>query len=350
MTGTAVLADAERSARDELRSMSNWGRWGDGDERGAANLVTGAAIARGMAAVQRHEVYELGAEIRGAGMGMYHSTRPNRTSPKLPGVPQPVHYFSRDGADLAVDPQRNGRLYAEDTFMMPVQGAATHVDALCHVGVDGQLYNGFTTNEVRSYGARHLGIDHLGGLVTRGVFLDMARHRGVDVLEPDDYLTEDDIVSCCEAAGVTIEEGDAVLVRTGWPSVFADDPVKYGSLQPGVGSSAALHLARRGIAVLGSDNSKVQPYNGYQAPDLHEEAYHDIFLAHASAPGSTADPRAEFSTDLHDTLLRNLGVYLLEMLDLEAIARAEVSTFLFVMAPLRLRGASGSPVNPLAVA
>jgi kynurenine formamidase len=345
------LRQREAAARDKLRTMSNWGRWGDDDERGAANLVDAAASRRGLAAVKTAAVYPLGSEIRGAGMGMYHSTRPNATAPKLLGVAQPLHYFRADGGDAALGLVNQARHLAEDTVMIPVQGATSHIDSLAHVSVNGELYNGQPSSVVKSYGALKLGIENVAALITRGVLLDLARFRGKDVCDADDYITADDLRACAAESGIEFAPGDAVLIRTGWPKVFAEDPVRYSTRQPGLGSSAALLLAERDVALVGSDNSEIEPYDGSDPEVMRPGARHDIYLAHASSLEPIgSDPRREFATDLHETLVRNLGMYLVEMLDLEQIATARVTEFLFILAPLLIRGATGSPVNPLAVA
>lgn len=344
------LSERETAAREKLSGMSSWGRWGDDDERGAANLIDATATKRGLATVKTAQVYPLGHEIRAAGMGMYHSTRPNATAPKLLGVSQPLHYFHADGGDVALGVAHGKRHLFEDTVMLPIQGATTHVDALAHVAVDGQLYNGVPGSAVKSFGAKKLGVENVRGLLTRGVLLDVAKLRGKEYCDGEDYVTADDLQACAKAAGVDLSPGDAVLIRTGWPKVFASDPVRYGSRQPGLGASAALLLAERDVAIVGSDNAEIEPYDGTDPTVLRPGGRYDIYLAHASVPEPLGhDPRREFAADLHELLVRNLGVYFVEMLDLEEIAAAGVTEFLFVLAPLMIRGATGSPVNPLAI-
>jgi kynurenine formamidase len=230
--------------------------------------------------------------------------------------------------DLLTEPvQQPRRGFAVDTVLVATHGTTTHLDALCHVWEDGTLYNGFPAADIRHDGALTLGIENLDGLVTRGVLLDVARLRGVATLAPTDLITDDDVRLCEAQGGFQIESGDAVLIHTGWPATYTTDKRAYARSQPGVGASAGLYLADRDISLLGADNSAVQPYYGRNPAD---------------------DVRAAIS-DLHLPYLRNLGIYLLEMLDLSTLARDRVDQFLFCLAPLKVTGGTGSPVNPIAV-
>ena len=125
------------------------------------------------------------------------------------------------------------------------------------------MYNGFRGDAVRSYGATKLGVERFEGLVTRGVMIDLPALAGVEALPADFLVTADHIESALERQSMTIERGDAVLVRTGWSETFKTDPERYGGLQPGVGASAGLMLADRGICLLGADNVAVNPHDGF---------------------------------------------------------------------------------------
>jgi kynurenine formamidase len=255
----------------------------------------------------------------------------------MDGRPSPQHFMSFDGGDFAAGFRWNAlgddRCFAEDTVVIPVHGVTTHLDALCHQWAEEEMYNGFRGDAVRSYGATKLGVERFEGLATRGVMIDLPALAGVDALPADFLVTADHLEAALERQGVTVESGDAVLVRTGWPETFKTDPERYGGLQPGVGASAGLLLADRGICLLGADNVAVNPHNGF-----------DGF-----ANTSIEDPRTKYRYDLHIPFLRNLGIYLLELLDLAALAADEVYEFQFCLAPLMIKGGTGSPVNPLAV-
>lgn len=316
----AELHEQESAAFEKLMAQSNWGRWGDEDERGALHTVTPEAMRRGKDTVRTGKVYALGALVA------------DPATPRTETIPAPQLFMQVDGGDWAIGAGRPGvsAHYASDAISIQVHGAGTHLDALCHSWQGDQLYNGFSSHTISSSGATRLGIEKFGGLVTRGVLLDMAGFRGRDVLEPADLITANDVTACADAEGVTIDFGDAVLVHTGWRNVYAVDPKRYAGMQPGLGPSAGLLLAERDIALLGADNTSVQATSGYPVRDPR-------------------DPRKGL-TNLHTPYLRNLGIYLLEMLDLDELAADCVYEFLFCLAPLRIVGGTGSPVNPLAVA
>jgi kynurenine formamidase len=312
-------AEQEMAASAELNKMSNWGRWGAGDERGAANLVDAAAVARGISAVRTGQVYGLAQTLGG------------EASPRLLLTPAARHIMiggdeSDDGDRYAAFP---GHQSAVDGLEFSIHGNTTHIDGLAHVFTEGVMFNGFSGDGVRSSGAGRLGIEKLGPIVTRGILIDMARYRGVDRLEAGDLITEADLVACLRHAGVDVLPGDAVLVHTGWPTMYAEDHAAYGRRQPGLGASAALYLAQRDVALVGADNTAVEAWCGHDDKAL-------------------ADPRWGHS-QIHIPFLRNLGIYLLEKLDLASLAGAGAGSFLFALAPLNIVAGTGSPVNPIAV-
>jgi kynurenine formamidase len=317
-------AERELAASEELRSLSNWGRWGAADERGAANLVDAEAVRRGISAVRNGRVYGLDHPLNG------------NESPRLLFTPDTRHFMVSDGGDARIDaghdryPAFPGQQSAEDGLVVSIHGNTTHIDGLAHVWTEGVMFNGFGCDEVRSSGARRLGIEKLGPVVTRGILIDVPGHLDVEHLPADDLVTEADVVACLRAAALEVLPGDAVLVRTGCAETYHDDPAAYGRRQAGLGASAALYLARHDVALVGSDNTAVEAWCG------HDEA-------------ALSDRRWGHS-QIHVPFLRNLGIYLLEKLDLAALARDRVTSFLFAVAPLKIVGGTGSPVNPIAVA
>jgi kynurenine formamidase len=329
------LREKERAAAAELLALSNWGRWGNDDQRGALNFVTDEVTKKALSTVRTGRVIQLGQEIRGGRMGGYHAKTRGYTGPLQEGRPAPLLLLSQDGGDYAAGLRPGSHLkVAEDTIVLPIHGTATHVDGLSHTWAEDEMYNGFGGSLVRSWGAVRLGVENVGGVLTRGVLLDVAAYRGVEMLAADDYITEEDLAGCCEKQSVEIRSGDALLIHTGWPKSWSQGQRVYSGLQPGVGASGALFLANREICLLGSDTLEVQPFDGYNPED-------DTRLE---------DPRRELGGDaLHEAYLRNLGIHLLEILDLAELAEARVYEFLFVLAALRIKGGTGSPVNPLAV-
>jgi kynurenine formamidase len=325
---TPEVRASEEEAERELLSLSNWGRWGEDDELGALNLVDLAAVQRGMAAVKTGKVYSLSQLI-------------GPTSPRGEARPPNQLFMAIDGGDFASGSgnfQSAGRGAApfrvgDEAMFLTTHNGTTHLDALSHYWVDDEMYNGFSGKTVSSAGASKLGIENMAGMFTRAVLLDMARYRGVEICDPWDYFTAEDVAGCCEAEGVTVQSGDAVLIHTGWPEVYEADPVKYRYAQPGLGSSGALFLVKAGMALVGADNTGIHGYGARKYP----------------LPSDPPNPKAGLA-DLHVSLLRNLGIYMLEMMDLARLAADAAFESLLAVAPLLVKGATGAPVNPIAVA
>lgn len=303
-------------------AIGNWGRWGGDDERGAANLLTPDVVAGAMASVRDGRVVSLAMPIRGA-----TSNGGAQRVPHLAGRPLPQHFMSIDGGDFAVGARKiKGEMsIADDALIVSPHGTTTHIDALAHLWRDDTLYNGHAADRVRSYGALRCGIDKLGAIVTRGVLLDVAGFVGVPHLDPATNIDDELLSDCASAAGVDPRRGDVVLVRTGWPLVFAEDPGGYQGAQPGISHSAGRWLVERDVVAIAADNAAVGAI---------------------AADGGFAGTVDE---DIHLLTLWQHGVYLLEMLWLEELAAAGRADFLFVAAPLPIEGGTASPLNPLAV-
>ncbi len=201
----------------------------------------------------------------------------------------------------------------------------THLDALAHVSQDGRLHGGVVADEVTSHaGIAVHGVDTFEPLTCRGVLLDIAALHGVDVL-PDDYvITDGDLAAAEERAGVTVQAGDAVLIRSGWSTYYTDPARFLGQVggAPGPGPAAAEWLAERQVAVTGAETI----------------AYEAI------APGA-----GHATLPVHRILLVEAGINIIEVMDLRRLAETGAAEFGFVLAPLKLVGATGSPVRPLAL-
>jgi kynurenine formamidase len=238
------------------------------------------------------------------------------------GRPDPAHYMLRDGGDYAAGlPERAGFGFADDVLMMPAHGV-THVDALAHVWRDGQLYNGHSANAVTSRGARRLGVDKMRPVVARGVLADCAPGGDRD---PADRIGAAELCDVLGAAGASLEAGDVLLVRTGWLAAFGAGRADARAW-PGLDRDCGPWLAERDVVLVGADNVGVEAF-------------------------PSGDPDCQ--VPLHVDLLRGHGVYLAELMDLDALAAALAAAgraeFLFVLAPLPFAGAVGSPVAPVAV-
>lgn len=202
--------------------------------------------------------------------------------------------------------------------------AGTHLDALGHVSHNGAVFGGGEADRIQSNtGLSRLGIDDFEPMVGRGVMLDVASVYGIDMLDSGYEVTADDLARAEEAAGIEVGPGDAVLIRTGWSSLWPERAfagVKDGT--PGPGVEAARWLAERGVRVAGGETiafEVIRPGVG-----------------HSTLP-------------VHRVLLVESGINIIEVMDLRALAAAGATEFGFVLAPLKIRGGTGSPVRPLAM-
>src|SRR5207248_7856238 len=185
--------------------VSNWGRWGVDDQRGTLNLITPEAVVRGLASARQGHVFSLAIPFDQNGPQWDTVHMPERTNPEL----------RTHTVNVAFTGDRRDFTTSDDSFRMGSQ-AATHWDAIAHVGYDGKLYNDTPDAVVRADGgAARLGIEHFGPVVTRGVLVDIARAHGVERFDDNYAITGDDLEAATRAAGVAVQPGDALLVRTG---------------------------------------------------------------------------------------------------------------------------------------
>lgn len=294
-----------------MTERANWGRWGPDDQMGALNLLTEEVVAGAAALVRSGRRY---------GLGLTLDPRHVPSSPTRRGA---AHFMTLDGGDYAAGMRLPDDMRVADDFVVMPTHWGTHIDALAHVWRGDELYNGHPATSVRSYGATRCGIDKVGVIATRGVLLDVPGAIGVDRLDPGYAITPADVEAALVYAGVELRPGDAVLLRTGWIQVLPAGSAAFYASQPGLGLEAALALAERDVALVCADNSAVEPM--------------------AWIDGRSGD------NPVHQSLIREYGIHLLEMLDLEAIARDRIFESLLVVSPLPFKGGVGSPVNPVAL-
>lgn len=287
--------------------MTTWGRWGDDDVRGALNHITPERVAAAARLVRE-----------GIAVTLSHPL----DTVEGPDNPQPAdHHMTAWGGTGALSLAKDyvGVDYHNDTH--------THVDALCHVGYEGSLYNGVPADAVTSSGATAHSIEVLkDGLLGRGVLLDIPRLRGVPWLEPGESVFRDELEAAELEERATVREGDILLVRTGHARRLRElGPWDTATAKSGLHPTATTFLAERGVAVLGSDTNA------------------------DTAPSSTDG--VDFP--IHVLALAAMGVHLLDYLQFEELRPVCERTgrweFLFVAAPLRITGGTGSPLNPIAI-
>jgi kynurenine formamidase len=283
-------------------SVTNWGRWGAEDERGTLNLLTPEVVSHAAGLVKRGKVYSLAMPLA------------------VDGPQWPTRHKTWKVTTFGVQP--NGRGSADDVVTMHSH-SGTHIDALCHVWYDDQLYNGHPApKHVTSAGATRNAIDRVPSIVGRGVLLDMARHKNCEHLQAGEAITVADLDACAKAQGVEVRAGDIILLRTGWIRVFAQDRETFYNSEPGIDVSTLPWLKEHDIVAVAADNHAVEVMSQVPPPDL----------------------------PIHKAAIRDLGLYLVEYLNLEELAADKVYESLVVIAPLPLSGGIGSPVNPIAIA
>jgi kynurenine formamidase len=234
----------------------------------------------------------------------------------------------RVGGDQPWGPVNDAGLGYMSEVISGTAHSGAHIDALAHMtlGPEGRWYGGGNAREhLGDFGPTVGDASHLPSFFTRGVLLDAAGWRGVTCLDKGEPLTADDLQAIARDQGVEVREWDVVLVRTGYMSLWPDAERMAAHLTPGPDISAARWLSERGVIATGSDT---ETYEVQPAPD----------------PGVPANPQP-----VHAHLLIERGIYLFESLDLEQLAADGVYEFLFVALPLKIRGATGSMLDPLAV-
>lgn len=286
--------------------------WGENDEVGALNALDDASRLAVLSRIGSGRVYDLSVD-------------------NFPGMPGLVHlgmgdpdfhmWMTHTPDGLAVEgisitgDEHPADLYDDAVIMSSHTG--THIDALNHVGYHHEIWNGYeAAKHLGNKGWQKAGTDTIPPIVTRGVLIDVAAYKGVDVL-PDSYeITPADLEATLAAQGVTLEQGDAVFIRSGrmtlWP-----DPQRYVPHEPGIAYAGAHWLIEHGAVLIGADTIAVE-----RLPIVGKA--------------------------VHAYAFAERGVCLIENAWLEDIARDRVYAFALVAAPIKVRGATGSSIRPLA--
>ncbi len=279
-------------------------KWGAGDERGAANHMGPETVLRAARLIRTGRVIELGQVLRSS-------------------MPLGARHF-----DLYMKPTgplggSNRRGSNEELVVAEMGQVGTQFDGFTHQTIGDSLYNCFDQNEIMTRGGfTRLGVENVGTLMTRGVLIDVAALKGVAML-PDTYeITVDDLQQALDRQGVALEPGDAVLIHTGWGVLWDTDAERFMATNPGIGVAAAQWLVERDPMLLGADNQPVEV---------------------------SPNPDPEISLPIHQMMLVVNGIHLVERMRLDELAAAGVYEFAFVVQPLKIEGATGSTVAPVAI-
>jgi kynurenine formamidase len=298
-----LQAQTWRPPADSERCPS---KWGAGDERGSGNLMTPAAALKAARLIKTGEVIEMGQVLDAATMPFF-------------GDRQLTILTKRTN----VLPQSNRRISNEEMVITELGQIGTQLDGFAHQGIAGSFYNCFTQDQIATRsGFKKLGVENVGTLFTRGVMLDIARLKGVDILPQSYEITPQDLQDAMQKQGVKLEPGDAVIIHTGWGKLWGKENARYLKTCPGVGIAAIEWLAKQDPMIIGSDNWSVEV---------------------------NPSPDPQISSPVHQIALAVYGIHLLESMKLDEMAAKGVSEFAFMMQPIKLKGATGASVAPVAV-
>lgn len=313
-------AHAQPPAEGETPIGPKWwpSRWGPEDQAGASNHVTPQKVLEARELIRSGRIYELG-RIYEAGMPMFGD---RVFALRIPGAPT--------GGALG----KNQVVWHDEYLTTEIGQVGTQFDGLAHIGVavkgpgnkdEMRFYNGITETEMAGpHGMKKLGIEHVKPIFTRGLLLDVAGFKG-RMLAPSEEITVEDLAGTFRwqhVAGDQLRPGDAVFIRTGWGDLWMNDNAKYCGSEPGIGVAAARWLAQRQVCMVGADNWGVEVI-------------------------PNPDPALAFP--VHQELITKHGIFLQENLDLSRVAADRVYQFAYVMAPLPIKGATGSPGRPIAI-
>jgi kynurenine formamidase len=297
-----IQAQSWQPPSDEQRCPS---KWGAGDQRGAGNHMKPATVLRAARLIRTGQVFELGQVLS-------------------PGMPiQPTRQFAVHTKRTTMNPESNRRGSNEEVVIAEIGQVGTQFDGFSHQTIGTSLYNCFKLDDIATRtGFSRLGIEQVGGLMTRGVLIDVAASKGVEMLADTYEITPADLQEALKRQALTLEPGDAVIVNTGWGKLWGKDNARYMRTNPGLGVTAAEWLAGQDPMLVGMDTAPVNV---------------------------TPSPDKALSNPTHQIMLVINGIHLLENLNLEEAAAARAYEFALIVQPLKIQGGSGSTVAPIAV-
>ena len=280
------------------------GKWGAGDERGAGNHMGPETVLKAARLIRTGRVIELGQVLRSS-------------------MPLGARHFDLYMKPTGRNAGSNRRGSNEELVVAEMGQVGTQFDGFTHQTIGDSFYNCVDQNEIMTRtGFTRLGVENVGTLMTRGVLIDVAALKGVDML-PDTYeITVDDLQQALDRQGVALEPGDAVLIHTGWGVLWDTDAERFMATNPGIGVAAAQWLVEQDPMLLGADNQPVEV---------------------------SPNPDPEVSLPVHQIMLVVNGIHLVERMKLDELAAAGVHEFAFVVQPLKIQGGTGSTVAPVAI-
>ena len=299
---TAAHAQSWKPPADSKRCPS---KWGAGDERGSGNHMKPEAVLKAVRLIKTGETIELGHVL-------------NDKMPISATRRWDVHTKR-----TFMNPQSNRRGSNEEVVTSEIGQVGTQLDGFAHQSIENSHYNCFKTDEIATRtGFTKLGIEKVGTLITRGVLIDVAALKGVDMLGDTYEISPQDLQQALQRQNVSLQPGDAIIIHTGWNKLWGKDNARYMKTCPGIGVAAAEWLAKQDPMLVGADNWPVEV-----APN----------------------PDPQISLPVHQIMLAVNGIHILENLKLDELAAKKVYEFAFIMQPLKAQGFTGSTVAPIAV-
>jgi kynurenine formamidase len=286
-------------------------RWGKDDQAGASNLMTPKKVMEAMKYMKNGNVIALGRVYEAAMPLFGHRAFALRGTSGLAGGPV----------------GENKVIWMDDFLATEIGQVGTQFDGLGHIGIGGRnvFYNGFTAAQVVGpTGLSKLGIEHVKPFFTKGILVDMVNYKGAPMNRGDE-ISVADIEGALKKQGLSgdaIGEGDVVLFHTGWGRHWIKDNATFNSGCPGIGLEAAAWLVKKSVAIVGADTWPVEV---------------------------VPNPNAKIAFPVHQELIPKAGIFIHENLATERLAEAKVYEFAYIYAPLPIKGATGSPGNPIAV-
>ena len=300
--GGVASAQAWKPPADSERCPS---KWGAGDQRGSGNHMTPESVLKAARLIQTGKVFELGRVL-------------NESMPMPAG-----RRFEVLTKRTRNDPGTNHRGSNEELVVAEIGQVGTQFDTFSHQMIGSSMYNCFTLEETATRtGFSKLGVEQVGALMTRGVLLDIAALKGVPMLAETYEITPQDLQAALARQKLTLVKGDAILIHTGWGTLWGRDNARYQRSSPGVGTAAAEWLANQDPMLVGADNSAVE---------------------------ISPNPDSQLAGPGHQILIVVNGIHLLENLRLDELAAQRVYEFALIVEPLKIQGGTGSTVAPIAV-
>lgn len=284
-------------------------KWGPDDELGAANYLSPDKVLAASKLVTTGKAYPLGITV-------------NRLTPAFPPRRCDIYIVQPNQVGSAKGLGPTSTTYNDDILNCWI-GIGSQIDGLGHIGVGDTYYNGNKWADIAPItGLKKFGTHNIPPIVTRGVVLDIAGHRGVEMLTEGEAINQADIEGAAARQGIEIREGDVVLLHTGWMGILDSDPQRFGKAEPGLGMNGAKYLVSKGVVAVGADTWGVE---------------------------AVPFEKGEGIFGVHQELLARNGTYILENMNTGPLVADKAWEFLFVLGQPRYEGSVQAMINPVAI-